>query len=238
MGYIDFDRLEQIDERAYQARRPFPWINPENLLFDSGYERLRDTLPELSLFSSSFGVARKNQQQSHDRYLLEYQEGLPLSEPWRECLAELGGERYRANLCRLLGLRSVALNFHWHYTPNGALVSPHTDSVRKAGSHIFYFNTEEDWDPAWGGHTVILDDGGRLPSRSSPQFEDFGEEIPAETAGNRSLIFSRTDHAWHGMRPIRCPQDKYRKVFIVVINKNRPQDKIRRLFNRKQFHYY
>ena len=28
----------------------------------------------------------------------------------------------------------------------------------------------------------------------------------------------RTDHSWHAVRPIACPDDKLRKVFIVVIN--------------------
>jgi hypothetical protein len=43
-------------------------------------------------------------------------------------------------------------------------VSPHCDSPKKLGSHIFYLNTKEDWDPSWGGETLILDDGGRLPT--------------------------------------------------------------------------
>jgi len=33
----------------------------------------------------------------------------------------------------------------------GCAVSPHCDAVRKLATHIFYFNTEADWDPGWGG---------------------------------------------------------------------------------------
>ena len=188
------------------------------MLTAEGYARLVETLPDISLFQSSFGVQRKNQQGSHDRYMLEYDDDVEIAAPWREYIGELCSERYKNNLCRLLGQPSVLLNFHWHYTPNGCVVSPHADSVRKAGSHIFYFNTEQDWDPAWGGHTVVLDDGGAMSYRSSPDFGDFKHEIPAEAMGNRSLLFTRTDHAWHGVHRVQCPADRFRKVFIVVVN--------------------
>jgi hypothetical protein len=238
MQYIDFDRLENIDERAYQAQKPFPWISPEELLTGDGYSALLATLPDVSLFDTRFGVQRKNDQQAHDRYVLEYHDGINLAEPWREYISELKSPRYKANLCRLLAQPSVTLNFHWHYTPSGCCVSPHADSVRKAGSHIFYFNTDADWDPAWGGHTVLLDDGGKIPYQSSPRFEDFRAEIPSFALGNRSLLFSRTERAWHGVHPIDCPGHKLRKVFIVVVNRNRIVDKIRRRCRRQQFHYY
>jgi hypothetical protein len=238
MRYIDFNELDKIDAQSYQGQKPFPWINPLGLLTERGYLALLETLPDLSQFGSSFGLQRKNDQQPHDRFILEYTEHLEIADVWHEYVAELRSERYKKILCRLLNQPSVALNFHWHYTPNGCSVSPHADSPRKAGSHIFYFNTAEDWESSWGGHTVLLDDGGTLPVRSSPKFDDFSSEVAAQALGNRSLLFSRTDHAWHGVRPITCPQDRFRKVFIVVINRNRFGDKLRRRLARREFHYY
>lgn len=238
MQYIDFDKLEQIDSAAYQAQQPFPWINPPDLLTPDGYARLLQTLPDKSLFDSSFGLTRKNAQQAHDRYVLEYHPDVAVDPAWHACIAEMTSARYKAHLCRLLDERSVVLNFHWHYTPNGCSVSPHADSVRKAGSHIFYFNTLNDWDPNWGGHTVLLDDGGRLDYRSSPRFEDFDNEIAGEAIGNRSLLFTRTDRAWHGVREVTCPADKLRRVFIVVVNKNGLRDKLRRATKRHAVCYF
>ncbi len=116
-------------------------------------------------------------------------------------------------------MRSLAVRFHWHYTPASCQVSPHTDSKKKLASHIFYLNDETDWDPAWGGETVILDDGGRLPRRSAPRFEDFEGGRSAETLGNRSLLFMNGPHAWHGVREVACPEGALRKVFIVVVDK-------------------
>jgi Rps23 Pro-64 3,4-dihydroxylase Tpa1-like proline 4-hydroxylase len=119
---------------------------------------------------------------------------------------------------RLFNARKINLRFHWHYTPNGCSVSPHTDSVREHGSQLFYFNSDDDWDPAWGGDTLVLDDGGRLKFETAPSFEDFGKEIAAKSIGNYSLIFQRTRHSWHAVREILCPEERVRRVFIVVVN--------------------
>ncbi len=229
MQYLDFERVEQIDPEAFRAQKPYPWVNPEGLLTGEGFQRLRETLPDVSIFEKVFGVARKHGQKPHDRYALEFREDLPLSEPWRHFLVEVRSRRYRDDLCRLLGVRRLVLSFHWHYTPNGCSVSPHCDSIRKLGSHIFYFNTRDDWDPAWGGETLILDDHGRFPRRSAPQLEDFEREIPSLAIGNHSLLLGRKQNSWHAVREICCPENRMRRVFIVVINGDGPIDWIRAL---------
>ena len=180
------------------------------------------------MFDKKFGVERSHGQYSHDRYALEYHEDLQLPDPWKDFIAELQGDRYRKFLCRLYGVRSVFLNFHWHYTPNGCSVSPHCDARRKLGSHIFYFNTEQDWDPSWGGETLILDDGGRFHRKSAPAFEDFDQATPSVSLGNRSLLFGRSGNSWHGVREIHCPEGRLRKVFIVVVNSNNLVARLRR----------
>ena len=69
-----------------------------------------------------------------------------------------------------------------------------------------------------GGATLALDDGGQLDYNTAPALEDFDEIIEFESIGNASALMLRTDHSWHAVRPIACPDDKLRKVFIVVIN--------------------
>jgi len=227
MTYLDFERLEQLDPTEYQTRSPYPWVNPEGLLSDAGFARLQETLPGVSLFEKSFGKARRGGQKSHDRFTLEYQEGLELPPPWRDFLAELRSDRYRDALRRLLGVRALRLSFHWHYAPPGCSVSPHCDAPRKLGSHIFYFNTPGDWQPDWGGETLVLDDGGRFDRDSAPEFEDFDSAITSRSIGNWSLIFSRRGNSWHGVREVRCPEGRMRKVFIVVINHDALRYRIR-----------
>jgi hypothetical protein len=184
----------------------------------------------VSLFTSHFGDTRLSGQQNHDRFSLPYRDDLPVAAPWKAFVAELRGTGYQTFVRRLMGARSFELSFVWHYTPQGCSVSPHCDSRRKLGSHIFYFNTEQDWVPAWGGETLILDDGGRFKDRSAPQFEQFERIAATEALGNRSLLFARKEHSWHGVRTLTCPEGLLRKIFIVVINRYSPVDRVRRFF--------
>src|SRR5581483_10789948 len=134
MMYLDGDRLQAIDVEAYRSRRPFPWLNPMGLLTDEGYRRLLETLPDRSVFTPVFGKQRADGKRSHDRFSLEYHDGLDLPAPWKEFITELRSRpAYQNLLYRLLGVRSFELLFYWHYTPRGCSVSPHCDSSRKLG---------------------------------------------------------------------------------------------------------
>lgn len=217
MMYLDFDRLAALDVDTFHVTRPYPWINPRGLLTDVGFQRLLETLPEPSMFRQDFGVARSHGQYPHDRLSLDYHEDLDIAAPWHEFVAELRSPEYHDFLSRAFERSRFLLNFHWHFTPNGCSVSPHCDAMRKLGSHIFYFNGD-DWEPAWGGETLILDDHGRFKRNSAPVFEDFDNVIAGEATGNYSLLFRRNEKSWHGVREINCPEGNYRKVFIVVIN--------------------
>ena len=93
MHYLDFERLERIDPEAFRAQKPYPWVNPEGLVTEEGFQRLRETLPDVAIFDKLFGVARKHGQKPHDRYALEYREDLSLSEQWRHFLAEVRSRR-------------------------------------------------------------------------------------------------------------------------------------------------
>ena len=218
MTYLNFERLDEIDAGAFRAQKPFPWVNPVGALTDEGYWCLLDTLPEVSLFERSVGKVRKYGQRSHDRFNLEYQKALELSEPWRAFIDELTGEEYHRFLERMFGRGSFRLRFHWHYAGNGSSVSPHCDSNQKLGSHVFYLNSSREWDPDWGGATWVLEDGGRFARRTSPEFEDFDQAQPSVFLDNTSFLFQRTGRSWHGVREIHCPEDALRRVFIVVID--------------------
>jgi hypothetical protein len=217
MQYINQAVMDRLAAAAFQSQEPYPWLNPQGFLTEDGYQRLVATLPPVDLFEERFGEKRKHGQQPHDRLALDYRADLPLSEPWRQFIAEIGSPAYRRFLERMFGRRALRLVLHWHYTPNGCSVSPHCDSRRKLGSHIFYFNTEKDWRAEWGGETLILDDRGRFHADSAPKFEDFDRVMPATAIGNYSTLFMRRECSWHGVKEIHCPPDALRKVFIVVI---------------------
>ncbi|UCG74213.1 MAG: hypothetical protein JSV45_07545 [Chromatiales bacterium] len=218
MSYIDWEQLESISVEEFEAVKPYPFANRKGLLTDSGFERLLENMPDIATFDTRFGEERLAGQEPHDRYSLEYKPDTQVPVPWQEFIAELRSARYRENIARLLRAPKIEFRFHWHYTPSGCSVSPHTDSSREKGSHLFYFNSEDDWDPSWGGETLALDDGGKLDFKSAPELSEFKGEIAFQSIGNYSAIMKRTDHAWHAVRPINCPEDRLRRIFIVVCN--------------------
>ncbi|MGI9591414.1 MAG: hypothetical protein ACR2P8_08600 [Myxococcota bacterium] len=233
MKYLDFDALEAIDPDAYQAVRPYPWLNPEELLTHEGFRLLLETFPDISLFEKVYGVKRAHGQMPHDRYNLEYRPGLALSEPWRDFIGELTDGRYQRLMRRLLNVPDLKLRLHWHYQPAGCSVSPHCDNLDKLGSHLFYFNPEDEWDESWGGNTLILDDGGRYARSEAPGFDAFEGTWEASCTGNRSLLFTQGPKSWHGLREIRCPEGYARRVFIVVVCRVKRLERWKRLLLRK-----
>lgn len=218
LRYLDFEKLEAITRERFDDAKPYPHANERGLLTEQGFQALLDNMPGMELFEHNVGKKRRAGQAPHDRYSLEYSPDTDVPKPWQEFIQELCSDRYRDNIKRLFGAGKIEFRFHWHYTPTGCWVSPHTDSPREHGSHLFYFNSSDDWDSDWGGDTLLLDDGGRLDYNSAPAMEDFDGEIACQSIGNYSAILKRTDHAWHAVRPICCPDDKFRKLFVVVVN--------------------
>lgn len=214
--------LVQLGSEQFLTRKPFPWIDIPGFLDDKVFEALCRTLPDLSQLTREFGKERGYGQNSHDRWSLQYREGLNISPEWKEFITFLHSKEYEQFIRRLFGLmpnEPIVFTMHWHYAGAGCSVSPHVDASRKLGSHIFYFHTDDEWDKSWGGQTVVLDDGGTMPPHSAPSFDDFKEVAASTITNNHSFIFKRTEHSWHGVRPLTCPSDRLRKVFIVVINR-------------------
>ena len=216
--YINFEALEAIEPNDFQTKKPYPYASLEGLLTPAGYDALLQNMPVFSDLEENFGYRRRAGQKPHDRWSLEYTEDTAAPEPWREFIGELRSGRYRNAVARLFNVRKPEFRFHWHYAANGCSVSPHCDADREYGSHIFYFNSENKWNPAWGGETLVLDDGGRMKPDSAPAFEDFEQVIPCKSVGNASMLFHNNGHAWHGVRDLQCPEGELRKIFIVVIN--------------------
>ncbi|MCB1674696.1 MAG: hypothetical protein KDI01_00290 [Halioglobus sp.] len=227
MKYLAIDKLRELPREDFLAIQPYPYYNTRGVLTDAGFEELLHNMPALELFEQKFGYERRAGQAPHDRYSLEYAPGMDVPGPWKAFIDELCSDAYRGEVARLLGAARVEFRFHWHYTPTGCDVSPHCDARREHGSHLFYFNSEDDWDPAWGGSTLVLDDGGRLSYDSAPALEEFDAVHECDSIGNYSSLMLRTDHAWHAVRAIQCPEGRLRRVFIVVVNPDKLFWKVR-----------
>jgi hypothetical protein len=218
MNYLNRECLEKLSAEDFQKRQPYPWAGLQHTLTPEGYERLRETLPAVDGFNKMVGIKRAYGQGPHDRFLLHYHPGLGIAEPWKEFLAELQGPVYQDFLRRVLGPRTFIPTFEWYYAWEGCAVSPHCDAARKLATHIFYFNTQEDWESDWGGEILILDSERKWATHSGPSFDQLKVAASIEPHGNGSLLFERTPHSWHGVRPLRCPQGKLRRLFLITIN--------------------
>ena len=218
MNYLNIEKLRSLTREEFLAVNPYPYFNSEGVLTESGFQDLLGNMPPQAMFEQKFGYERRAGQAPHDRYSLEYTPDMPVPKPWKEFIDELCSDAYRKEIERLLGAKKAEFRFHWHYTPSGADVSPHCDAKREHGSHLFYFNSTDDWDAAWGGSTLVLDDGGRLDYNSAPDIKEFDNVIECDCLGNYSSLIMRGDHAWHAVNPIECPEDRLRRVFIIVVN--------------------
>jgi hypothetical protein len=219
LSFLNTGVLNGIDSRAFQATKPYPFLEIDGILTREGHQALIRDLPDPATFSQVFGRRRRYGQRSHDRFVLQYHPLRRIPDLWRTFIRELQGATYRQFAAGLLGRDDFILHFHWHYTPRGCSVSPHCDAAWKLGSHIFYLNTESDWDPAWGGETIALGGKTGLDPRSAPEFGDFPIQIASHPIGNRSFIFRRDADSWHGVKSLECPADALRKVFIVEFRK-------------------
>jgi hypothetical protein len=217
MEYLNRDCLAATSSESFRGQHPYPWLKIPKTLTEEGFRALCENMPALSLFARNEGVKRAYGQAPQDRYSLHYQTGLTLPQPWKEFLSELQGEAYRSFLRRMLGPKPFLLTFEWHYAWQGCSVSPHCDAARKIATHLFYFNSG-DWDPSWGGQTLILDGDGRFRTHSAPSFDQLRVVASSEPCGNNSLFFGRTRHSWHGVRPLNCPPGTMRRLFKVTVN--------------------
>jgi hypothetical protein len=239
--YLDTALLQRFTGEAFAARRPFPWTDFERLLTPGGFAALYAAFPALDVFERHDGLTRADGQRPHNRYYLAYgdsiyhrtgkghyglesrsgtisHEALPAA--WQEFIEELQGDAYGAFVRRALGVDAPRLCFAWHVGTTGSEVSPHRDARDKVGTHIFYFNTADDWRPEWGGSMLAL--GGKKAPRMNPDFDDFESETAIDIRDNRSFLFGNAESAWHGVRPLTCPPGAQRRLFNVIVESAAP----------------
>jgi len=232
--FLDVDVLESFPMDEFLAQRPFPWWSIEAALRPEKFAELHAAYPSLDLFDWHESRDRAYGQRPHNRYYTAYRNPLyspyeghvkeDFPEVWQRFLTELEtSDDYQRFLVRVAGHPDLNLRYTFHVAKTGSEVSPHLDKPRKVSTHIFYFNTVDDWDPAWGGATIVLD--GKRSDNPAPDYSDFTDARRVDNLGNRSFIFRNTEDAWHGVPPMVCPEGHYRRLFNVVAE--RPDEEMR-----------
>jgi hypothetical protein len=226
--FLNLDLLRSFDLSRFSQQQPFPWFNFHQFLTSAGFEALYRTFPSLELFEQHRGIERIHGQRPHDRYYLAYEKSLygaregqglikkeDLPPTWQKFIDEIEScQPYHDFIERAFDARGYELRYAWHVGVEGSEVSPHCDGQSKLGTHIFYFNTAEDWNEEWGGSTLVL--SGRKTRAMNPDFSDFTTATESQLIDNRSFLFKNTEQAWHGVRPLTCPPGHYRRLFNVI----------------------
>jgi 2OG-Fe(II) oxygenase superfamily len=233
MDYFDNQIIETISADNTSDNKTFPWFSIKGVLTQEGFNALHRDFPPVELFHYHENIVRKTTEQrphnrfyaafgssEYSRFVDETGKGLiqypDLEKSWQEFIIELRDNRaYHKMVYRLLGTQNFGFHLVWHISIQGNEVSPHVDTKRKLGTHLLYFNTSEDWNPDWGGEFLVLDDLQKLVE--NPEFEDFKTVTTIPIVNNRSLIFKNTWNAWHGVRPLKCPEGKCRRLANIVI---------------------
>ncbi|WP_199194343.1 hypothetical protein [Pleurocapsa sp. CCALA 161] len=229
-NFINYDLIKLFDAQSFISNSPFPWYNFDSFLTLEGFKQLLQDFPSLELFEKHEGLARVHGQRSHDRYYLAYETSVyhqikrkdqgiitykHLPPSWQMFIKELETSQIYQNFIKsLFKVADFQIRYAWHVGVTNSEVSPHKDAEQKAGTHIFYFNTSEDWDTTWDGSTLVL--GDKLKDAMNPDFSDFTTVIPTQFINNHSFLFKNTPNAWHGVKPLNCPQGKYRRLFNVI----------------------
>lgn len=206
------------------------WYNPSQVISPDFFAQLCKDFPSLDHFEWHDGYQRKHGQRPHNRFYLAYEESLhhlepysgkglikhhSLPESWQLFMHELEtNKEYRDFMRDFLKVKDFITRYEWHVGGTGCEVSPHLDADAKIGKHIFYFNTAEDWDENWGGQTVLLE--GKRVDNMRPDFEDFENAIETKILNNHSFLLRNGPTSWHGVKPLTCPNNKYRKILNVV----------------------
>ncbi len=226
--FLNYELLRTFRIKDFTDQQPFPWFNFSEFLTPEGFEELYRTFPSLSLFEQHQGMERVYGQRPHNRYYLALERSIygtkngpglvdrdVLPESWQHFVDELeSSNEYKDFINKAFDVSQFTTRYAWHVGVNGSEVSPHCDGDSKLGTHIFYFNTDQDWNEDWGGQTLVLT--GKTVDNLNPDFSDFEGAISTRLNNNSSFLFKNTDNAWHGVKPLNCPPDTYRRLFNVI----------------------
>lgn len=229
MKFFNEDLIKFAFE-SFQKRQPFPWNDFEAFLTPEAFKKLHEEFPPLQLFEYHENLYRSGQR-PHNRYYLAYERSIyhkrdempqagivhkqDLSPLWQQFIEEIEeGSFYRPFIQKALESPKFGIRYAWHIGQTSNEVSPHVDAASKLGTHIFYFNTQDDWKAEWGGQIIVLD--GKKEPGHAPDFSDFDKETIVSNMDNHSFLFKNGPEAWHGVKPLTSPEGKYRKLFNVI----------------------
>ena len=214
--------------QRYANNVPFPHIAIDNLFPEA---LLEDVLKDVQ--SLEHPIA-KNFYGSVKKYATPDPQAMGPTA--RRFLLDLCSARFCQFLEALTGIEGVIPDPHFegggvHEISRGGFLKMHTDfnwnkklKLDRRLNMLIYLN--QDWQESWGGHLELWD------SEMQSQF------IKIPPAFNKTVIFSTTDHSYHGHpNPLECPEGVNRRSLALYYYSNgRPQEEVQ-FFQSAGTHY-
>lgn len=189
-------------------RAPFSWAQVSDLLDAAYAEELADHFPSSVLRESR---SPQGHYLLRDRTLIEAGEqtatAAALHGVWRQLLDWLLTPEYRTFVSEATGadLAGCRLKVRLCEYGPGTFMTAHTDRPDRVATQILYLSRS--WDRSWGGGLDIM---------TSPDDAD-----PAAVAAsvwprfNTSVLFARSDHSYHAVRPVSPDAPELRRTLLV-----------------------
>lgn len=213
MKVLNEDYLKKIldNKEDFLSIEPFPFINEKGIFKSGVRDKLRDTFPDLTKYQS--------RQDSTQKYSISdiSKADLDFSDIWKDFLSDLDSDTYRNFLKELLDIDvDIDLHSEWTVRDEEGFLGPHTDTIAKKCTHLFYFCN--DWKVKYGGRTGILYD------YNGPN-DAFSKKLPEQSWGKilyadmneESLFFKVSNKSFHFTEPIikDLPIGAKRRVFFI-----------------------
>lgn len=228
MRFFDPQKFHEFRIEEFKQRHPFPYHSFSSFLRPDAFEKLYLNFPDVNLFKWQNGY--RGLQRPHGRYQLFYDRAIlkNYQEPgyctlpdhlptiWQEFLLEIQSSRpYHSFIRSAFGVKLFAMRFEWHLLKSGTDISPHVDAPWRIGDHLFYFHSSTNWKSEWGGELDIFEKGSNL--EEAPEAEKLKVCAKISPLEAESVLLKNSKDSWHGVSPIHCPPDQFRRVFLINI---------------------
>lgn len=217
---LPLEKLQVIASRPleYQNAEPFPHIVVDNFLSP-------DVLSEImASFPDPRGHDWLRYKAPAERDKLQSTSELAMPAPIRAIFAAFNSSTFVRFLETLTGIDGIIPDPHlygggMHQTLPGGHLKMHIDynrhnkwKLERRLNAILYLN--DDWRDEWGGALELWDS-----NRETKEMTRCVEKV--FPAANRFVIFSTTEHSWHGHpEPLACPEGRTRKSIALYYYTN------------------
>lgn len=179
----------------------------DNILCNNLYNDLVNTFPaHLAKDFNYDGGLKKNLNKTHS----ELMEFINSSDSWNAFFSTVAEQFF---------VPHSDFKFEFSMLPCGGGLLPHTDTQRKVQTAVFYF-PHSDWKSEYGGEFEIVR-STKNPYDDYSQFDfldwvDTCKIMSVDYIPNRVILMRRNGHSFHGVRPVKCPNNLMRQSVTVA----------------------